>query len=301
VARILERFGDRLAPYEQAVLQVRRATIEGDEETMLSASRRAAELAPGSHDALNRAVIAYSQNRPREAVDAFMAFDFEHGWVRYHSIYWAQLSNALYNLGEFERALDAARRAYELEPDGGDWGPVFVLSFQVPPLAALGRLGELHQVLDEIEAVPSPESVRPQLAASVAGLRAYGHDAAAGEIGERAKAWFEARQVFETAVRDFPEALVFRVLRIIVCMQRGETAQAQRDLERLEGLDVWNSLEGRMVWFRGVVAGALGDRDGAVNLLRESGLILSRDDWLEIWHAPFRGYPPFEELLAPEG
>ena len=111
----------------------------------------------------------------------------------------------------------------------------------------------------------------------------------------------EANDAFDTLIRDYPHRWDFRICRILANMQRGDTANAQRDVSWLEDLEAWNEPGGSMIWARAIVAGALGDLEGAVNLFRELGWNLSRFHWPQIFYAPLRGYEPFEELVAPKG
>jgi hypothetical protein len=58
-------------------------------------------------------------------------------------------------------------------------------------------------------------------------------------------------------------------------------------------------------WSRGVIYGALGDRERAMGLFRRAfqsrWMQRAWGDYIRVEYEPMRGYPPFEELLRPKG
>jgi len=232
-------------------------------------------------------------------------------------------------IGEHERTLEAAKRAFELDPEGGNLGPAFVLKFQVAPLAALGRVDELEELLDEMDAAHNVGRIRAGILNSLDVLGAYGHDDEARPIVEWATAWFDARtseeaaqpwqrfyhafvlvhagqlevaqQLLDGLTVEVPDRYQFRMARAVIAVLRGDTAQALTDVEWFESLEGPDALEGVVFWSRAVIAAALGDLEAAMTLFREGDVQLNRTDWPMAYYASLRGYPPFEELVAPKG
>jgi tetratricopeptide (TPR) repeat protein len=330
IVRIMEGFGNRLTPYERAEVQSQRALSDGDRRGNLAALRRASELAPHSTATGNLALyLMYSFNRPREALELLQTFDSEGGLVRGQSGYWQRLFSALMMLDEREQALDAALRAHRSVPEPGmQW-----LGRRALALAALGRVEDLHQVLDEIEL--AFDGNYRWLVQPVEVLRAYGHDEAVQEVLPRVIDWFEARpasemgsvwhrhnygralylagrlddaqDVYDALVEETPDFLARRATRALIAASRGDTGQALRDLEWFEALEPDEGQVGPALYFRGLAKAALGDRERAMQLIRES-YDQTREydlyDWMRrvsINVDPLRDYPPYQEFMRPKG
>jgi tetratricopeptide (TPR) repeat protein len=278
---------------------------------------------------MNRAIAAHGMNRPFESIAAFEGLITNSVWAAELTSAWAQLSIPLYMIGEHERALEAARRSYELDPTGGFFGPVFVLRFQLRPLAALGRLEELNELLNEMDAQDDPPEMGLALVVSLDVLDAHGHNDAKQVVEERALSWFSARPQEEKSslwyrmyfsgalihagqldhaqrlqddlTADAPRRKDFRGVRALVSTLRGDTAQALADAEWFDRLEGPEARDYGWFWGRAVIAAAFGDLESAMAYFREGNVRLDRNDWSSIWFAPLRGYPPFEELVAPKG
>ncbi len=270
-----------------------------------------------------------SGNRPHEALEVLRQWDRESGDSGRSGIRWWTFIDAFHMVGEYEEELQVARRAYRELPDGG----AYILRFQARALAALGRVEELNEVLDEIETAPDLAYVRRALQIAVEALGVYGHEGAAEHVAERVAGWFEGRPPEEAAARDhrvrygrvlfcagrldeaqdvldavvaeFPDDVNGRGLRAFIAASRGDTAQALSDIE-------WLSAEGRLEdslweteWWRGVIFGALGDREQAVTLIGEAmskaSFYFHADRLLHMEYQPLRDYPAFQELMRPKG
>jgi serine/threonine-protein kinase len=326
VLQVLENFGDRLTPYEQAVVRGGRARHDGDFDEELRSYRRVAELGPGSIDHYILGISAYERNRPQEAVDVLSTFNPERGWVRnfhWHSLH---LTRALHMLGEHERALEEARRFRKLDPeDSRRWDA------EIRALAALGHVRELNEVLEESASASDPSWTRRAFVHGAEILRAGRHEDAADDVVRRALEWFDARppgeaqtmghrswrgwglflagryqdaqEVYDALVDESPDSVSFRGRRAFIAATRGDTARAKDDAEWLKALDRPH-LRGEHTLYRGVISGALRKRDEAVTLLRqayEQGRSYSWYDLVRVDLAPLRDYPPFQELMRPKG
>ncbi|MFB3111583.1 MAG: hypothetical protein ACE10G_06085 [Gemmatimonadales bacterium] len=89
----------------------------------------------------------------------------------------------------------------------------------------------------------------------------------------------------------------------VIAARLGEIEEARRIDDRLAAIDRPYVFGGPMLW-RARIAASLGERERAVNLLRDAfgrgtnyGIWLHRDPEL----ASLRDHPPFQELLRPKG
>jgi len=319
---VLEGYRERLSDYDRHWLDYLKARVDGDNAAALAAVRRAAELAPGSKAVYNRAYMAVSNNRPQEAVDALLTLDPARGPMRDWVGYWTQLSEALNMLGRHEEAHEAATRGCELHPD-------FEYLCLLEPALTLAALGRDEEVVDMFVDLDAPS-------VSVAGLAAecllgYGHTEAARHLADRVISWLEERPdeerstadhravygwalydygrideawtVFDSLVDDDPGNVVYRGSRGFLAAVGGDSAQARTDAEWLAALDRPYTRGGNTYW-RGVIAGALGERDEAVRLLRQAFSEGLEYGWYLTWYSeflPLRDYPPFQELIRPKG
>jgi hypothetical protein len=99
-----------------------------------------------------------------------------------------------------------------------------------------------------------------------------------------------------------------REARGILAARLGNRDEARRisdelrlcDRERCSG----HNYTGGPTWRRARIAAALGDRDGAVRLLRQVlGVSFPYDHWVTeqfLEDEPLRDYPPFQELIRPK-
>jgi tetratricopeptide (TPR) repeat protein len=324
VVRIVEGFGEWLTPYEQAVVQYMRAQTDGKPDEALAALRRIPALAPGSPEHYNLIVHANRRNRPREALQVLGTLDPERGWLRDWAPYWWEITHALHKLGEHKRELEEAQRGYRIHPNQG----ACMLRFQARALAALGRVDEIDHVLDQIEQAPDLRNHLRWLLDPADFLRLYGHTAAAQAVAERAINWFEsaaiddagardayasalflagrfddARNILDALVAEYPDNLTYRGRRGVLAVIRGDTAQATVDLDWLRNLNR-PYLDGYHKFWRGVIVAAMGERETAMELLRQAFAEGTRH-YLETFRQAelesLRGYPPFEEFMRPKG
>jgi tetratricopeptide (TPR) repeat protein len=328
VLSILATFLGQLTDLEAAWVEYLDAGLDGDHERALQAIRRAAEIAPHSKAAYNRALVAVNTNRPQEAVDALRTLDPERGPMRGWIGYWSVLCTALHEVGEHERELQAARRIRELFPD------LVANSYlhEALALAPLGNMAELNRLLDEVALLPpvggyTAGSIMPQIADD---LRGHGYLAEGREVLERAIGWFETRtsersvtavqryeygrtlylarhwgeaeHVFEDLLEESPHDIDYRGQLGVLAARRGDREGALRISEWMERVDQPYSF-GLPQWWQARIAAVLGERDRAMALLHEAQVRGHVDDW----HTPvidfesLRDYLPFQEFMRPKG
>jgi tetratricopeptide (TPR) repeat protein len=157
-------------------------------------------------------------------------------------------------------------------------------------------------------------------------FRVHGDSATAARLAEKAAAWYAAHPV-PTPPRDrsLDEGLAL-YLTGRFADAAGHFDRAARDTMNLDGAgylalthaalgdrpraevmaDSLGSLQrewlfGSHLRWRGAILGALGQREKAVELLRQAA---GQGEYLDWWHFTpalnaLRGYPPFEELIRP--
>jgi len=239
----------------------------------------------------------------------------------------SQLCNALHRLGQFERELSEAHRARMNFPDQSN-----LWTLEAEALAALGRTAPLNRLLDEyVAAAPSPGTINhPALQAAIE-LRAHGHREASIAAAGRAVAfyrswhgspsdsttgptgllgalryserWKEAAAVCQELVRRSPQDPDYLGIQGALAARLGRRDDAMRiseELQRMSG----PYLFGTNTYRRACIAAVLGDRQGAVNLLRQSiaeGRPYGLSIHCEIDFEPLWDFAPFRELLKPKG
>jgi hypothetical protein len=327
IVRRVNLVRERLAPVDRAYLDWQLANLRGDRFGAYQAERRGFELSPErfAHQYSNEAL---NVNRVREALVALAPLGEDGGWMRGYVSYWDTRSRVLHLLGEHGRELEAARLARQQRPDH----PRSVI-IELRALAALGRLGELDERLDDALAMQSQQGITPGrvLVEAALELRRHGRDDRAQAVVHRALIWYAerspaerqqlrselaytlyladstaaARALYERILADRPDDVdALGQLGVIAAKQRDRARAAGAD-QRLLGV-TQPYLFGRHTYRRARIAVQLGEYARAVQLLREAraqgyrytiNLILHSDPDLE----PLGGYAPFEELVRPKG
>jgi tetratricopeptide (TPR) repeat protein len=327
IVRILEGLGEGLTPYERAEVQSHRAVADGDPRGNEAALRRASELAPNSLATSNLASFLSANNRPREAVELLRSMNPERKWLRESSGYWERQYRALMMLEEHEEALEVVVNARRfLARPGGIW-----LRWHADVLAAMGQAEDLRTVLDEIEAT-YPEATMA-FVEPLEVLHAYGYDDVLRENAARVLEYFEARpesettrashrhsygralylagrldeaqRVYDQLLEEHPGNAMQRRTRALFSAVRGDTVQARADLEWFEAREVGEWDEPVALRQRAQILGALGDHEGAMELIRQSYQHPRRRfdhmDRLSLNMDPLRDHQPFKDFMKPRG
>ncbi len=329
---VLSERRDQLSDYHRLWVDYLRQTIHADHETALRTIRSAAEMAPGSKAVFNVGYTAWRTSRPQETVDALTSLDPERGPMRGWGSYFEQLTAAYHVLGDYQEELAAARRGAKLFPE------VQLRRRDVArALIGLGRIEEADSVVEQI--VSSGAGAGVPLRQLGDELRAHGFKETAAEVFDRAIVWHEAQARGTTRpeqmARDHVRALyaagrgeeVRANLRFwldsvpgvmdslqnvateamgrlgVLAARRGEGDEAMRWSDELARLTYQYEAGATLLW-RARIAAVLGDRDQAVNLLRERAsrghsYTLSwthRDADLESLY----DYQPFIDLIRPK-
>jgi DNA-binding SARP family transcriptional activator len=268
--RALQGRRDRLAPFDQALLDHQAANHRVDREEAYRTMHRVVELSPDSDWLYKLAAAARDVNRPHEALDLLLQVDLERGWVKDWPEYWSVLIGVRHQTGDHEGELEDIRGRLAGPPEGViDPGPQLGLRRQeLVALAALGRADELGQTLDEFLARPQnwpwyPATLMRTLSRE---LRAHGHEEAAQSMVERMLAFYEGLSADELAggPQEGRAALPSRV-RAMVLSGAGRWEEA-RDIWAAvadslpRSAQAWPAAHGAV----GELSARMGDRDEAL-------------------------------------
>jgi len=253
------------------------------------------------------------------------------------------LTGALHMLGKHEEELEEARRGSKI------YAGIFNLrAYEARALAAMGRIDEVNKLIEEILTM-GPQSYfmyfLPRgtqgyvMLAAAEDLRAHGHRDASLKIADRAVDWYrsrigeearredtrsglgdalyqaerwqQAKEVFAALAAEHRDDIFYQGRLGTLAARLGNSAEAERFANELRRtVKPW--LDGKHTFRSARIIALLGDKDRAVELLREAitqcsgisevpdaygyGFIYSHCMDLE----PLRGYPPFEQLIKPK-
>src|SRR5689334_6085406 len=331
IVRRAERLSDLLTPAERALLDHVEAFIRGDRDEAVRHAQRFAELMPGSQEApLLLASVSLSAQKPRLALSALKTIDPDRGLNLAAPVYWAYQAEAAGQLGDWEKSLAMAQKGLGRFPRSTTMGKEVAHAF-----ARLGRVSEMQDAIDRLPSKQDQLLEQSQLAVRLwADLLASGHasdaaalvmryakllDAAAADTARdmiyarasvlwRAGRLQEARSILQSlAARDTGISRLrdLSQLGIVSARLNDEPAALLAEREISDANSPYQ--RGTRKLLQAEIAAAIGDRDRAVELLRQAlslgvgleflgGALLDNPDL-----TPLRGYPPYEELLKPVG
>ena len=327
---IVEKMGEQLTPVQRRLVDYFKASLAGREEGALNAARELVRLVPG--DVWNHYLLAFEEyltSHPRRAIEVLdkpvhwelMVNPGRKGGWAYFDI----LLASLHQLGEYERELVEARKGRRMYPE-----IAFPQIREAGALIALGRIDEMEKLIQEslgksfqwgdcgvlmfVSAQELRAHGRREASLKLAG-RAYQW---AGDRQERlpgslylAERWEEARTAFEARAKEQPDELRWQGYLGTLAARRGDRAEALRISEELRRIER-PYLYGENIYQRARIAAQLGQKDEAVNLLREaisqgwSGpLVYGMFSYANACHRemdfePLHGYPAYEELIKPK-
>jgi len=318
---------DELSPYDRYRLEYFLAGRRGDREGELAAIRNGVKLVP--YGTLRWALVGElgARNRPREALANLQDMHAHVPAAASWFYMWQRYTELLHELGRHEEELRVAQQARDSVA-----GQLFGMQYEGRALAALGRMEDLESLVEEIGVASPQPGMTPGdvLMVLATEARAHGHRDTSLEIVDRALTWFDQQpQAFKAspagrqlrgqllyAREDWEQAAaIFAALAadsgdIVTALgyqgasaaHSGDADRAREFAARLSALP--DSRRGYATAWRAGIAALLGQRDEAVNLLRQAfgegfpyGVWLHCDMNFESLH----GYQPFDELLRPDG
>jgi hypothetical protein len=314
---------ERLLRGERLMLDWLEALLRGDNPAALRAAREFTRLSEAPNFKFQLGLDAVRNNYPREAVQAFAGFDPENEAMKGWYYYWGNFTWAYHILGDHKRELETARRGRKQYPE-----LLATLAYEVQALAALGRIKELNERLDESLNLPpegdywSPAGVMRNAANE---LRAHGYREESLRAAERSIAWYkahpdqdyraglaaslysaerwdEARTIYEELSKESPDSEDWLGYTGTLAARRGDKAEAMRISEELKGI-ARPYLFGNHTYWRACIAALLDEKEEAMNLLREA--LAQGTDYTRLHPdmdlEPLWDYPAFKELIKPKG
>ena len=201
IIEVINRARDRLRTPELRMLDYLDARLRGDFATALSAVQEAAEIAPLSESTWEIAAMLLRLNRPQEAIDVFAQLDPTTGFLENWWFYWRHYGTAHHMLSDHFAELAVARSGREQYPDH-----LGVLSTEVVALAALGRVDQLNQRLDEATALTPQAGFGTQMMSTLVEaaeeLRSHGEPEASAAVLQRLQDWAENQSEDEIATTE---------------------------------------------------------------------------------------------------
>ena len=322
----------RATPRAQSYIRYARASTDGDLPQALAAARENFRISRSPGTLYTLGLIEDRLHHTRAAIDAWSQIRVSdlpagsgaaaHWWLSY-------LASRHHELGEYAKALELAKLGQQNYPD-----TTAFYSAEVAALIALGRLGEIEDVLSRTEReAPLAEGLGPVLDVATDELHAHGHAQASIAMARRAAGWYkqrldsgkptpallasyarlllrageceEALRIRKELTRATPDNLGYRssyAFALVTCGgSRAEALQIADALAKVER----PFLRGAHQYHRARVLAVLGDREGAVRALEAayaqgfgwSGPTMHR----ELAWESLRDYPPFMKLMEPKG
>jgi tetratricopeptide (TPR) repeat protein/TolB-like protein len=323
---------NQLSPYDQYRIDWLMSGRRGDREAQVQTARAGVKLAPFGTIRFALVTSLEAVNRPREAL-AEAEDVLRQGTPVYQDAvswyaFWEMRTELNHILGQHERELEVAREGRERLG-----GSLRSLLYEGRALVALGRMEELRALTEEVLGKsPAQGLTAGGVLLSIAEeLRAHGHGAEASEVIDRALAWYRAqppamiasgwrrdllvsllyaREQWAAAAVQFDSIPADSAHAVSRLGTRGVLAArlGLRDSARTIAGDLAHvalpGVNGQHTLWRARIAALLGDKDGAVALLRQAfaegvayGIWLHVDMDLE----SLRDYKPFQELVRPRG
>ena len=326
----IEKSRADLSTGERLFLDSVQAWLRGDEEAGLRSARQVVSFHKTWDWIYQNANEAVTNNYPQEAVDLLTQLDpFAEGFKNWSINYWGVLTTAHDMLGNYKQELKEVRRCRKQFPESAE-----ALSYEAWPLAALGRTKDLQNLFRESAALPTESGNSPGDIMLIAGreLQAHGFKEDAVRVLNQALEWFEGRPdqektsaenrfsragtfyilgkwdeakvLFEELHTDTPDDVNYLGALGAVAVQLGNEEEALKISKQLEE-DQRPYLFGNPAYWRARIAALLGDKEGAVNLIRQATKQGYTYEHLHLHPCEdfesLADYPPYVQLMKPKG
>ena len=328
IIKYLDKYRLKMTRMDMLFLDWIRYAIQGNRAGELNISRQLSSLMPKSWAILYMiGYSAFSINRQHEAIRALSKINpYDSTAFRAWVSYWDAYSHAYHLLGEHKQELKKARegRAQYTNLYDSYW-------YEMRALAALGRTEEIWKLVNEVSTLPPQRGWTPGdiLLACAGELRCHGFHEAYRQAVEKsiewhtsrpdseqqlvsrktslarsyyaAEQWDKAKVFFEALNKKFPDNLDYIGYLGAISARTGDIREAKRIAEFFKNLNR-PYLYGNHTFWRACIHSLLGEKEEAVQLLREA---LAQGEWYNSLHAnmdlePLRDYPPFQELIRPK-
>jgi tetratricopeptide (TPR) repeat protein len=327
-AQNVEKSRADLSSAGRVTLDWLQGNLRGDNETCLRAARQSASLIGSQVWIYINGLYAIKNNYPQEAVTVLSRYDpYFAPRLDRTPYYWRVLTTAHHMLGNYKQELKEARRGREQFLES-----LRMLANEVDALAALDRKKDLQKRFEESMTLPPQSGYSPGNIMLRAGreLRAHGFRKEGVRVLNQALQWFEgrpekekasvgnrysqaetyyvlgkwdeARVLFEGLHGDVPDDIDYLGYLGVVEAQLGDKEELLKISKQLED-DKRPYLFGEPTYWRARIAALFGDKEGAVNLLRQAtkeGFDYSDIHPTEDFES-LADYPPYIQLMKPKG
>ncbi|MFZ2053942.1 MAG: serine/threonine-protein kinase [Candidatus Aminicenantales bacterium] len=317
-----------LSTGERLFLDHVEAIFHGDLESQLRTARQITSTSKTWMSIYENAWAAEGSNYPGEAVDLLSQLNpYNEAYKDWSRNYWGVLTWAHHMIGNYNQELKVARRGRRQFPESQG-----MLGYEVDANAALGRTKDLQVLFEESKNLPPRRGYSPGDIMLRAGreLRAHGFKEDAVNVLNQALQWFEARPeqektseenrysqastfyvlgkwaeakaLFEGLHSEIPDKTDYLGYLGVVAAQMGNKEEALKISKQLED-DKRPYLYGNPTYWRARIAAILGDKEGAVNLIRQAtkeGFSYDSLHPTEDFES-LADYPPYIQLMKPKG
>ena len=322
IATCLDRFRDRFTDYERYLLDWIQFANRGNYEAAYRAAVQMRALVPSSTSTYISASYASYLNRPRQTINLLNQIDQQSEMPTKWKYYWGVLAAAYHTLGQHDKELKVSQLARSLFPND-----IVTLGYELRALAALGKIQDVTQRLDECLSIPArPNADRGwTMRDGAMELKAHGFTEASRVVLGKALTWYrsrtpdqlktlrsglgqtlylagqfdESRKIFEELVKESPDNIDYHGYLGVLAVRRGDRAEATQVSSWLENLNRPYMYGAPLIW-RVSIAALSGDQERSVMLLCEAfaqgakyGIGWHRDPDLE----SLRDYGPYKELM----
>ena len=328
LAQKVEKSRADLSSGERLILDWLQALLRGDLETQLRSDRQFVSIQTSWVWNYNNALDATRNNYPQEAIDLLARLNpYDESYKDFSPNYWGVLTTAHHMLGNHKQELKEARRGRKQFPER-----LSMLTNEVRAVSALGGIKDLQKLFDESKTLPPQSGYSPGNIMLWAGreLRAHGYKEDSVRVLNEALQWFEgrpeqekaspmnrrdqamtfyilgkwaeAKELFEGLHRDVPDDINYLGYLGAVAVQLGDKEEALKISKQLEE-DKRPYLFGIPTYRRARIAALLGDKEGAVNLIRQAikqGFAYSNIHPTEDFES-LAAFPPYIQLMKPKG
>lgn len=323
---------NQLVPAERDLLDFQLAELRGQLDRAYETATDWARHSPSAMSFVIAGQAALNVNRPREALTWFERVDPSAGWVKDWGNYWYWATNIAHLAGNDSAALQFGRRARRAFPSQ-------MVSFGALSLAE-ASMGDVRDASVELDSATSAGEddgwAYTEIVDNAAReLMVHGHRDDAATLWRRAAAWFaahpretqssfsmrdrqtrillhlglhdEALGKARSLVADVGERPIALADLGLAEVATGDTAAARSARDQLATLAASTHTlteRGDVAASEARVAAALGDRSGAVSLIREAlnaEALHLYDVHRTVAFLALRGYAPFDDLMRPRG
>lgn len=318
--------GRTLRPLDEQLLEALPSLEARNPSLTVERFQRVAAIAPSSEWGWVLAKASYSSGRPVAAARELEQLGATRSWLLYWPQYWSVLASSLHYAGEYERELEAARRAKQLLPSQRLGNQCAVKA-----LAALGRGAEVEREVSRALALASYVGDAQPMDQAVAELAAHGQLAAARRVADATIEWIrrlppgpdrtelergipsylfgsgrsrEARAGAEHDLETHPDDFAALELVGSIAADLGDTTSARRAIARLAAQCPVRGCDPNRLVSQAAISALLGERESAVRLLRDA--FRGGFEWRGVLHIVrafdgLRGYQPYDDLIRPAG